>query len=105
MKKPKIFFYYDYFIIGALVTILALILNQQFPITLSIASILTPTGAKLTISGIHIKHWIIGFVILIPSILFMQKSPKVSSLFSAIGLILIIDEIGDIIKFITTGNL
>lgn len=111
MRLNGIYFYYGYAIIGVLLGVFGLTINQLMP-TLLPGSILSPSGGKFYIFGIHLKHWLYG------SLLFgigsyqiynyrhqSQIGIKISSFLVGLGGILVLDELDDICTFITTGAL
>jgi len=107
MKKIPPMFFTSYIIIGALLSAVILMLNQAFPIILNMASFLSPTGGKASVSGIHLKHWITGSILVFLGLLLIKESkfPKVSSFLLGFGTLLVIDELDDIYNFVTTGEL
>lgn len=95
--------------LGVVVAMVLLFLNQQFPIKMNIASLLSPTGAQATIAGLRIKHWLEGVIISILGVALARmetKKPLIKEMgFVLVGLggFFIFDEYEAVFKTITTG--
>lgn len=104
MKNPILLF-----ILGTGVAYFSLIINQQFSISMNIASILSPTGAQVSVSGFRIKHWVVGVFFVFISTLISSSTKKYdlakqsSFVMLGIGTMLIIDEYDAVTRFIKTG--
>ena len=109
-KNPPAFLYPALLVIGMGIAYGSLLINQQFPITLSLASMLSPTGAKVLVGGFRIKHWLVGVIVLVGGILAYFTEDKhsltkqIGTVLIGIGTLLIIDEPESIIRTITTGQ-
>lgn len=101
----------DFLTIGILTGMLALLINQQFPITFNLsfpASLLSPSGAKfIAPGGFHFKHWISGIILIIISLILLKNPNRraISSFLFGLGAILVIDEFDDIKNLLETGEL
>lgn len=88
----------------------SLLINQEFHVTLSLASMLSPTGAKVTVGGFRVKHWVVGAIIGIVGVLayFIEDkhttTKAVGMLMIGAGILLVLDEYETIINTITTGQ-
>ena len=95
---------------GIVIAITGLAINQQFPVMLAIGSLVSPTGAQVTLSGLRIKHWLTGIIIGIVAIYLYSRSDKnktfrnISYIMFGAGGFLIFDEYMDILRFVTTGQ-
>ncbi|MCJ7617353.1 MAG: hypothetical protein MUO43_12540 [Desulfobacterales bacterium] len=96
-------------VIGAVLGYLSLSLNQLIPFQFSIASLLSPTGAQVTIAGLRIKHWVSGIFVAVLG--FMSYKSSKNATLKDIGLVmvsfgafLVFDEYTDVLRFITTGR-
>ncbi len=105
MKQTEIYL----IVIGIAIGWQSLSLNQLLPYQFSIASLISPTGAQVSVYGFRIKHWIVGLSIGIFGILSYytqsKKSPlkQICLVMLGTGMFLIVDEYEAVIKFLTTG--
>lgn len=104
------FLYPSLLVIGMGIAYISLLVNQEFQVTLSLASILSPTGAKVAIGGFRIKHWLVGMIVGVIGIMayFTEENHNatkaIGMLMAGAGLLLVFDEYEAIIKTITTGQ-
>lgn len=68
------------FIIGGGIASIALLFNQQFHVSISVASLFSPTGARVTVGGVRIKHWMIGVLLMVFALAMVLKSSKSANL-------------------------
>lgn len=110
MKKPhnpSIIYYGALILTGFLFAAFMLQVNQLFPIKVHLASLLSPTGAQVTVSGARIKHWVVGIFVLIFGVAVYFKNRTTPWLrdigvsISSSGQFLILDEYKDVWRFIT----
>lgn len=105
MKQTEIYLV----VIGLCIGWISLSVNQLLPYQFSIASLISPTGAQVTVGGFRIKHWIVGIFLTVFAFLSYITAPKKSLLKSAglvmvgTGVFLIVDEYEAVIRFLTTG--
>ena len=98
------------FIIGSGLGALALLVNQQFHVSISVASLFSPTGAQLSVAGFRLKHWVTGLLIaIIGAGMFLKRSKmatinELGLVFIGIGFVLTADEYLDVKRFILTGQ-
>lgn len=110
LKKPPAFLYPSLLVIGMVIAYGSLLVNQEFQVTLSLASMLSPTGAKVSVGGFRIKHWLVGIIVGFIGILayFTENKHTPTKAFGIImtgaGVLLILDEYEAIIRTITTGQ-
>lgn len=96
-------------IIGMSLSWIALSINQLIPYQFNLASLVSPTGAQVTVAGFRIKHWIVGVILAVLAYitytLSSKKSPfkTISPVMTGAGIFLVIDEYEAVMKFITTG--
>ena len=64
------------FIIGSGLGALALVVNQQFHVSISVASLFSPTGARVVVGGVRIKHWMLGILLMILATGMILKDSK-----------------------------
>lgn len=109
-KTPPIFLYPSLLVIGMGVAWVSLLVNQEYQVTLSLASMLSPTGAKVLVGGFRIKHWLVGVIVGVVGVLayFTENKHTTTKAFGVImtgaGILLILDEYEAVIKTITTGR-
>lgn len=90
-------------LIGATISIVLLHFNQQLSGTLSIASMISPTGARVEVSGARIKHWMVGILLCITSIIFYVSKLDIphikylSTIAFASGFTLFADELDELL--------
>lgn len=95
--------------IGALIGGASLIFNQYFGVSMTVASLLSPTGAQTTIYGLRIKHWAVGLSLIFLGVIINKSQKKydiikqISFVVLGIGFLLMIDEYEAIYNTITTG--
>lgn len=93
---------------GAVIAYASLILNQQYPVMLSLGSIVSPTGGQATIAGLRIKHWLVGAVLLVFAVALYFKDSKNTLLkhvciaMAGAGVFLVVDETNSVLCTATT---
>lgn len=110
-KKAPVYLYVGSLLfLGVVLAWLSLSINQQFPVQLHLASMLSPAGAQVSISGARIKHWLVGVVLSILAVgVYMMNSKKtvfkdVGTVMFGVGFTLVFDEYEDVIHFMATGT-
>ncbi len=106
MKALSISSTLPFFGIGVMLAVLGLSLNQQFPFQIQLASLLSPTGAQVTLAGWRIKHWLVGFVIIFFSIFIIldRNTEKLGIIALGAGTALVVDEWQDILRIMNGGS-
>lgn len=105
MKQNELFL----IVVGLVIGWVSLSLNQLFPYQYSIASLVSPTGAQVTLGGFRIKHWVVGIFLSGFAFLSYTTSPKKSLLKQAglvilgSGIFLVVDEYEAVFRFVSTG--